>query len=101
MLSMSGHPNLKNLSTCANLLARMRQYKSRISKWKLDKNIKTKEMKSIVKKQLQRQLHAPDRPGLSFSVRHAEVDNAKVQRWMHRNGVPESMPYSPGSVACK
>jgi hypothetical protein len=93
--------NSRTLSLFANVPFRIRQYKSRMSKWKLDKNVKSKEMKCIVKKQLQRQLDAPERPGLSFSVRHTEVDNAKVQRWMQRNGVPESTPYLPDSVACE
>jgi hypothetical protein len=80
---------------------RLRQYKSRISKWKLDKNVKSKEMETIVRKQLQRQFLAPERPALSFSVRHTEVDTVKIQRWMRRHGVPDNAQYLPDTTACK
>ncbi|KAH7088838.1 hypothetical protein FB567DRAFT_319314 [Paraphoma chrysanthemicola] len=78
---------------------RIRQYRSRITKWKLDKNIKPAEMKCIVKKRQQRKLLEPNKPDLMFRVRGNPVEPAKVQRWMNRHDVPDSMLYAASPVA--
>lgn len=80
---------------------RLRQYKSRIKQWKSDKNVKREEMKHIVRKRQERKLLQGDRPELTFQVRGIEVDPAKIERWMNRHDVPESMLYAPSSAACK
>ncbi|KAH7069070.1 Clr5 domain-containing protein [Paraphoma chrysanthemicola] len=82
-----------------NFSAEIRQYRSRISKWKLDKNIKSDEMKCIVKKRQHRKFVESKKPELMFRVRGNLVEPAKVQRWMDRHDVPESMIYAPSPVA--
>ncbi|KAH3966044.1 hypothetical protein HBI56_063740 [Parastagonospora nodorum] len=79
--------------------AGLRQYKSRISKWNLDKNTKTKEMKSIVKKRQMRKIIEDDKAELMFSVRGNEVDSTKIDRWMREHNVDEDELYSPSSLA--
>jgi hypothetical protein len=101
MPSMSAARNESLVMLLANLRTRIRQYKSRISKWNLDKNIKPKEMKAIVRKRLERKLLEPNRPEFSFRVRNVEVEAAKIDRWMHSYAVPESTLYAPSSAACK
>ncbi|KAH5063199.1 hypothetical protein HBH96_061220 [Parastagonospora nodorum] len=76
-----------------------RQYKSRISKWNLDKNTKTKEMKSIVKKRQKRKIIEDGKAELVFSVRGNEVDSAKIDRWVREHNVDEDELYSPSSLA--
>jgi hypothetical protein len=100
MPSMSAARNESLVMLLANLRTRIRQYKSRISKWNLDKNIKPKEMKAIVRKKLERKLLEPDRPEYSFRIRGVEVDSSKIDRWIHAHGVSESTPYSTSSRAC-
>jgi hypothetical protein len=79
---------------------RIRQYKSRISQWKLDKNIKHKEMECIVRKRQRRKLLEPSRPELVFHVRNIEVGPTKIDRWMSRHNMKETtMVASP--TACK
>jgi hypothetical protein len=80
---------------------RVRQYKSRITQWKSNKNVKREEMKHIDRKRQERKLLQPNRPELTFQVRGIEVDSAKIERWMNRHEVPESMLYAPSPVACK
>jgi hypothetical protein len=80
---------------------RPRQYKSRIQKWKLDKNVKSKEMEAIVRKRQQRTLQEPFRPGLVFHVRGQQVEQAKIERWMHGKGMSDSALFVPSPVACK
>ncbi|KAH6091626.1 hypothetical protein HBI65_154710 [Parastagonospora nodorum] len=75
-----------------------RQYKSRISKWNLDKNTKTKEMKSIVKKRQKRKIIEDDKAELMFSVRGNELDSTKIDRWMREHNVDEDELYSPSSL---
>jgi hypothetical protein len=55
-------------------------------------------MKYIVKRRQERRLVEVDKPELAFRVRGTEVEPANIDRWMKRNGVSDSMPYSPGSV---
>jgi hypothetical protein len=85
----------------ANASPRPRQYKSRIQKWKLDKNVKSKEMEAIVRKRQQRKVQEPFRPERVFHVRGQEVAQAKIERWMHDNGVSESALFATSPAARK
>jgi hypothetical protein len=67
----------------------------------LDKNVKSREMKTIVRKQLERKLLEPERPRLIARVRGVEIDSTKIDRWMHTHGVSESILYTPSSAACE
>ena len=80
---------------------RVRQYRTRISQWGLDKNIKPQEMKAIVKKRLQRKLVESDKGELIFTVRGSTVEPKKIDRWIKRNEIPESVLYAPSPAACK
>ncbi|KAF1936341.1 hypothetical protein EJ02DRAFT_359368, partial [Clathrospora elynae] len=79
----------------------IRQYRNRISEWKLDKNIKPDEMESIVRKRQRRKLIEVGKRGLRFRVRGFEVPSQKIDRWMKRKEIPESMSYSPGNPTCQ
>lgn len=63
---------------------RARQYRTQISKWGLDKNIKLAEMRYITKKQVERQNFEPQKPALHFRVRGAVVEPANIERWQQR-----------------
>ncbi|OCL06080.1 hypothetical protein AOQ84DRAFT_441071 [Glonium stellatum] len=76
-------------------VANVRQYRTRISQWGLDKNIKPQEMKSIVRKRQKRKLVESDKGELNFAVRGNAVESQKIDRWMKRNEIPESILYAP------
>ena len=80
---------------------RVRQYRTRITQWGLDKNIKPQEMKAIVKKRQKRKLLETNKGELSFVVRGNAVEPKKIDRWMKRNEIPESVLYAPSPAACK
>ena len=80
---------------------RVRQYRTRISQWGLDKNIKPQEMKAIIKKRQKRKLVETNKGELSFVVRGNAVDPKKIDRWMKRNKVSESLLYALSPAACK
>lgn len=80
---------------------RLRQYRTRVSQWGKDKNIKPCEMKAIVKKRQRRKLIETRKRELVFEVRGNEVSTQKIERWMRRNGVSDSQLYAPSSPACK
>lgn len=79
--------------------AEIRQYRTRISQWRLDKNVKTNEMRAIVRKRQQRKLVEPNKRELVFAVRENIVGPEKVDRWMRRNKIPETIPYAPSPDA--
>lgn len=79
--------------------AGIRQYRTRISQWRLDKNVKTNEMRAIVRKRQQRKLVEPNKRELVFAVRENIVEPEKVDRWMRRNKISESIPYAPSPDA--
>jgi hypothetical protein len=58
-------------------------------------------MKAIVRKRQQRRLVESDKRELLFAVRGNVVETKKVDRWMKRNGIAESILYSPMSTTCK
>ena len=80
---------------------RLRQYRTRITQWGNDKNIKPKEMRAIVRKQQQRKLVEVDKGELEFKVRGCTVNPQKINRWMKRNNVADSFLYAPSPAACK
>ncbi|KAH6613895.1 Clr5 domain-containing protein [Boeremia exigua] len=81
-------------------VAEIRQYRTRLSKWKLDKNVKTREMKSIIRKSQHRDLVQTAQRSLRFKIRDQEVEREKVTRWMRAHDVDERQPYAPSSAAC-
>ena len=58
-------------------------------------------MKAIVRHRLQRGLVETGRGGLKFGVRGQGVEPQKIERWMKRHDVIESMIYAPSPTACK
>ncbi|KAH8724935.1 hypothetical protein GQ44DRAFT_617014 [Phaeosphaeriaceae sp. PMI808] len=89
------------IEATSSFRAEIRQYKSRIKRWKLEKNIKSEEMKWIVKKRQRRRLVEAGKRDLRFLVRKNEVNSTKIDRWMRENEVPPDMLYSPKSLPCK
>jgi hypothetical protein len=55
-------------------------------------------MKFIVWKRQQRRLLAAGRRELVFKVRNEVVQQAKIDRWMERNGIAPDTQFDPGSV---
>ncbi|KAH8732423.1 hypothetical protein GQ44DRAFT_766561 [Phaeosphaeriaceae sp. PMI808] len=88
--------------------AGIRQYRLRISQWGLDKNVKTREMKAIVRKRQQRKLVDVTKGELVFNIRGNEVGPQKIDRFMKRNNIPESQLFmaspgasTPSDVGCR
>jgi hypothetical protein len=73
----------------------------RISQWGMDKNVKPQEMRAIVRKRQQRRLNERNRGDLVFEVRGDTVEPHKIDRWMKRHNVPDSLLYAPSPAACK
>ncbi|KAF2177735.1 hypothetical protein K469DRAFT_602421 [Zopfia rhizophila CBS 207.26] len=81
--------------------AKERQYRTRISQWGMDKNVKPQEMAAIVRKRQRRKLVETNKGQLVFEVRGSQVEPQKIERWMKRKGVVESSLYAPSPAACK
>ncbi|PVI02948.1 TPR-like protein [Periconia macrospinosa] len=79
--------------------AELRQYRSQITRWGLDKNVKTQEMKAIVRKRQRRKLIETDKNELEFKVRGTQVSSLKIERWMKRQKLPDSLLYAPSPTA--
>ncbi|PVH70226.1 hypothetical protein DL98DRAFT_388852, partial [Cadophora sp. DSE1049] len=75
--------------------ATIRQYRSRLSQWGLDKKVKPHEMKAIVKKRQRRRLVETDKGELVFKLRGNLVEPHKIDRWMRKNGIMQNTAYSP------
>ncbi|KAI4670847.1 uncharacterized protein J4E88_009599 [Alternaria novae-zelandiae] len=60
-------------------IATVRQYRSRLTRWKLDKNVKPEEMKAIVRLRQQRSLVESDKRDLKFRVRGQEVEPQNIE----------------------
>jgi hypothetical protein len=58
-------------------------------------------MEAIVMKRQQRKLKEPFRPELVFYVRGQKVEQAKIERWMHRKGISDDALFVPSRSACK
>jgi hypothetical protein len=67
----------------------------------LDKNVKPKEVKAIVRKRQQRKLVETDKKERIFQIRGSIVETRKIDRWMKKEVAPESMLYAPSPAACK
>jgi hypothetical protein len=80
---------------------RERQYRTQISRWGWDKNIKYHEMEAIVRKQQQRKLVETEKGRLRFTVRKRNVDPVKIRRWMEREGITEDALFAPSPIECK
>ncbi|PSN58555.1 hypothetical protein BS50DRAFT_154072 [Corynespora cassiicola Philippines] len=65
--------------------AELRQYRTRISQWGKDKNIKPQEMEAIVRKRQKRKLVEVNKGPLVFEVRDSQVEPQKIERWMKRH----------------
>ncbi|ORY12441.1 hypothetical protein BCR34DRAFT_482643 [Clohesyomyces aquaticus] len=85
----------QTMETDFGFVAEVRQYRKQISGWGEDKNIKPKEMSAIVRKRQRRKIAEPTKSQLIFKVRGHEVEEQKIERWMKRNGVSDSLPFSP------
>ncbi|KAH8731102.1 hypothetical protein GQ44DRAFT_604903 [Phaeosphaeriaceae sp. PMI808] len=79
--------------------AELRQYRTRISQWGKDKNVKPKEMAAIVRKRQRRKHVETNKRDLIFSVRNNPVEPQKIDRWMKSHGVAESSEYAPSPAA--
>ena len=79
----------------------LRQYRTRITQWGKDKNVKPQEMSAIVRKRQRRKLVEVDKGELSFKVRDVSVEPQKIDRWMKRYAVPDSQLYAPSPAARK
>jgi hypothetical protein len=58
-------------------------------------------MKAIVRKRQKRRLIETDKGEPALKVRGSVVEPEKIDRWMKRNRVSESVPYSPSPAACR
>ncbi|KAJ4175793.1 hypothetical protein NW767_015671 [Fusarium falciforme] len=79
--------------------AEIRQYRTRISQWGKDKNIKPVEMAAIVRKRQQRKIEDRDKGELIFTVRGSTVEPHKIDRWMNRHEIPRDLLYAPSPAA--
>ncbi|KAL1613665.1 hypothetical protein SLS56_012249 [Neofusicoccum ribis] len=79
--------------------AELRQYRSRISQWRKDKNVKPQEMEAIVRKRQKRKLVETNKGPLVFEVRGSQVEPQKIERWMKRHDIADSFLYAPSPVA--
>jgi hypothetical protein len=75
---------------------REKQYKTKISQWRLDKKVKDGEMKAIVRKQAKRKLEGKDS---GFRVRGRAVEPKKIERYKKRKNVSEEALLSQPSPA--
>ncbi|KIM95304.1 hypothetical protein OIDMADRAFT_71929, partial [Oidiodendron maius Zn] len=85
----------KKIEEESGFIAELRQYRTRISQWGMDKNVKPNEMSAVVKKRQQRKIIEVNKRDLVFHVRGHKVDPQKIDRWMKRHEVPESLLYVP------
>ncbi|KAF2755063.1 hypothetical protein EJ05DRAFT_478872 [Pseudovirgaria hyperparasitica] len=79
--------------------AESRQYRTRISQWGKDKNIKPEEMEAIVRKRQKRKLIETNKGQLKFEVRGSEVEPQMIERRMKRHEVVDSFLYAPSPAA--
>lgn len=74
-------PALLATLTCT----RIRQYELRISKWGVEKKVKTSEMVFISKRQRLRRTEEPEKNRLRFELRGTPVPDDKIVRFEKRN----------------
>jgi hypothetical protein len=83
------------------LSQRSRQYRKRFSDWGWDKNVKTHEMKHIVRRHQRRKLSEYQKGELRYNVRDKRVPPEDVARFMKRKNIPPDELYSPSSITGK
>ncbi|KAF2736992.1 hypothetical protein EJ04DRAFT_395129, partial [Polyplosphaeria fusca] len=79
--------------------AELRQYRTRVTQWGKDKNVKPQEMEAIVRKRQKRKLVETNKRPLVFDVRGSQVEPHKIERWMKRHDVVESFLYASSPAA--
>ena len=85
----------------ADIGTSLRQYKTKISSWGLEKNVKTREMRFIVMKRQHRRLLETHKRELVFRVRKSRVRAEQIERFMDRKGISIDDLYRPSSPARK
>ncbi|KAH7317559.1 hypothetical protein BKA65DRAFT_514723 [Rhexocercosporidium sp. MPI-PUGE-AT-0058] len=84
------------MATEHGFVATQRQYKTKISEWHLDKNIKDEEIRFIARTQVKR---AHEDKDTDFRVRGRDVDPEKISRAVKRKKITEeellAMPAAP------
>ncbi|KAK4205565.1 hypothetical protein QBC40DRAFT_260816 [Triangularia verruculosa] len=71
--------------------ATIRQWRSRITKWGLDKKVKTKEMVSIVQLRQQRMVEEPEKRRRKYEVRGTQVSERQIDGFIKSNGAIPSI----------
>ncbi|ETS84387.1 hypothetical protein PFICI_02412 [Pestalotiopsis fici W106-1] len=79
--------------------ATLRQYRSAVTSWGFDKNVKKNVMQAIVRKRQHRRLVEPGKKDLNFKVHNFTVNPGKVDTWMKRNNIPGDAIYAPSPAA--
>lgn len=92
---------MKPQSLTLNVHCSERQYRTRITRWGQDKNIKKKEMGAIVRKYQQRNLVDTHKLEQKFTVRGTTVEPDQIDQWMVRYGVSRDSLYAPSPTACE
>jgi len=77
--------------------SREKQYKTHIQLWRLEKNVKGKEMRAIVR--MKRKRKEVDGKESEFLVRNRVVPPQKITRYMKKTETPAHAPLSQTSPA--
>ena len=77
--------------------SRPKQYKTHIERWGLEKKVKDKEMKAIIRTKRKRK--EVDGKESEFLVRNRVVPQKKIRRYMQRTETPAHAPLSQSSPA--
>jgi len=90
--SVSGISRLK-----LNVENRVKQYKSKLKEWGLEKNIKENDMRAIVRKDLKRKAEDPFRATI-FRLRKRLIPTEKIERYKRDHGLVEGTIMSDGGA---
>ena len=71
------------------ICVRPKQFKDRIKKWKLKKNIQPNEMMGMIRKQKERE--AGEGKETAFNLRGRPVDQSKIERYKRDHGIDEDV----------
>lgn len=83
----------------ADARSRQKQYKTQIKNWRLEKNIKSKEMKAIIRiKRKRKEMQGKE---TDFTVRNRPVPPRKIMRYMGKTNTAENESFSHLSPAGK
>lgn len=81
-----------------NVDNRVKQYKSKLKEWVIEKNIKEKDMRAIVRKDLKRKAEDPSR-ATTFRLRKRQVPAEKIERYRRDHGsVEETLMSDAGTL---